>query len=436
MSSSYIARLASNYKNFCGPPGSTTTAPPNPTRKRRMEEILGFDVECGAHNKMFRSTNWRPDKAASRQRYMRDEMKDGEISTPYLKRGQPFSSKTHLASLSDFHVPAFSGDHLDEFAGKIDLIMNTLTSLYGSHSPPLEPNKLMFHYSGLIKQQVGGCKDFMDDMTSVIEMGVYGQDSDGRQTEREKNTWARTEVHNAFRVHLADQSVEPVVTLVPFPLLQTHIRESNEILKSHYVDLMRGASYSELKAKVVSKHGPDSVVSLMVQLQSPQDFMRAFVPRGILASRCTGRTTPFSSGTTYQGLVTLQTSGTLHVDTEDGDHHCTQGDKLESATLYLIVEMKELVPNDEKFNYPWFRMLLTPQTIEQVESDIITQQSGVCVKSRNGARTKTIVKPIAQLRGNSYFVHTTSNTNTRQSREFSIIMSYRSSDPKLICFQQ
>ena len=433
--SSYLARLASNYRNFCGPPGSRTTTPPNATSKRRMEEILGLDVECRAHNKMFRSSMWRPYKAASRKNYMRDEMKHGEISTPYLNRGEPYDNKAHLASLSDFHVPAFSGDHLDEFAGKVDLIMNTLTSLYGSQSPPLEPNKLMFHYTGLIKSHVGEGRDFLDDMRSVIRTGVYGQDQDGGQADRERSMWTRSEVHDAYRVYLADQSVEPVVTIVPFPLLQTHITESNSILKAQYVDLMRGSSYSELKSRVVSQHGPESVVSLMVQLHSPEDFMRAFAPRGILASRCTGRTTPFSAGTTYQGIVTLQTSGTLHVDTEDGDHHCQEGIKLETATLYLIVEMRKLVPNDDKFNYPWVRMLLTPKTVQQVESDIITQQNGCCVKSRDGARTKTIIKPIAQLRGSSYYVHGTGNTNARQNRDFSIIMSYRSSDPKLVCFQ-
>jgi len=435
-SSSYIARLASGYRNFCGPPTQVSNPPPNPTRKRRMEEVLGLDVECGAYNKMFRSSKWRPDKVASRERYMKDEMREGELSTPYLKRGDPFHRSSHLAPLSDFNVPAFSGDHIDEFGGKIDLIMNTITSLYGPQSPPLEPNKLMFHYTGLIKSPLGDGRDYVDDMKYVIEMGIYGDDLDGKQADRERNAWSRSEVHDAFRVHLADQSVEPVVTMLPFNMLQSHIKESNNILKAQYAALLKGASYSELKATVVNQHGADSVVALLVQMNSPEDFMRTFVPRGILASRCTGKTTPFSSGTTYQGIVTLQTAGTLHVDTEDGDHHWMEGNKLETATLYLIVEMQRLVPHDDKFNYPFIRMLLTPKTTEQVEADIISQQGGKCVRTRDGGRSKTIIKPLAQLRGSSYYIHATTNANARQSREFSIIMAYQSSDPKYICFQE
>lgn len=434
MSYSSLAKLVTSYKNFYGPPNSSTTGPIKPTSKRRREEVLGLDTEMGVYNKMFKPYMWRPEKKRARQSYMSQEMKDAELSMPYFKRGKPYQDQRHLSSLSKLSIPAFSGDHMDEFGGKLDLILNNITSLYGARSP-LEPFRLMFHYTGLIKSNIGPGRDYMDDVRSVIERSVYEDDVDGNQANRERDVITRSEVHNAFRVHLADETVDPVVTMVPFSLLQTHIIDSNGILKSQYADLMKGLSLSELKARVVNQHGPDSVVSLMVQLNSPEDFYNTFNPRGILASKCTGRTTPFSNGTPYQGLVTLQTAGTLHIDTEDGDDDLYEGDILDTATLYLVVEMKELVPNDNKFNYPWIRMLLTPKTIDQVESDIVMCQGGTCVKSRDGKNTKTIIKPIAQLRGSSYYASGSTSQYTKQLRDFSIIMNYRSSDLKKICFQ-
>ena len=424
-----FSELATSYSRFVGPPGAQSIGGP----KRRLEEILGYDTEMQVFNKKLCSSMWQPQMALARQTYMSDQMRHGDLSMPYVQRQSPATQHPHgpLAPLPNLQIPAFGRDRIEDISGKFDLVMNTLTSLYASDAPPLEANKLLFHYTGLMKPCSFALKE-EDHIRTVIEKNMYGK---GDNETEEHDVRGKLSVNEAFKVHMADRSVDPVVTLIPFNLLQQHIKESNKVLENQFVSQLRGRSYSDLKSAVLQQHGSHSVVSLLTQLNSPEEFYDTFLPRGILSSRCTGRTVPYSNGTPYQGVVTIQSLGTLQVDVEDGDHGYEVGTTLNTGTLYLIVEMRQLVANDDKFNYPWVQMLLTPKSFEQLEADILDEQSGRCVAARDGSRTKTIIKPIAQLKNGPYTVHAIGDVDARQYREFDIVMGLPSSEPRSVVFQ-
>ena len=443
MQSSLVAKIISNYDGFRGPTGAVGTSS-GPVRKRRLEEILDYNVEFGVLNGMLRSKRFRPDMASSRERYMQDEMSEGELSLPYTRRGQQLHGfqRGHLMSIPHLSIPAFGTDPVEELPGKFDLVMNTITSLYTSTSPPIEHNKLLFQFMGLNQPPYAIGEERMDEedaLTTFIQMDVYSpEDSvllgDGQRRERRdlvEDLHLRQEVDEAFRLHLTGKSMDPVATLIPFNLLQQHIMESNKILQSQYGNHMKGRSLSELKSEVIDQHGRDSVVALMIHMESPEMFYDTFLPRGICSSACTGKMVPSSSG---KFIVTLQTTGTLNVDVEDGDSCYEQGTMIDNAYLYLIVEMRELISCDDKFNYPWIRMLLTSKTLDQVESDLLLEVGGNCVKSKTGQVTRTVIKPIAKIRVGPYHVHHPNEKDARQHYQFDIIMNYRSGQHRLVSF--
>ena len=138
MTSNLISKLATSYSHFAGPPGTQSTGGKYPLRKRRREEILSHDVETNILNKKFRSSMWRPEIASARQSYMKEQMTNSDLSMPYVQRDTPAINypRRNLAPLPPLQVPAFGKDRIEELGGKFDLIMNTLTSLYGVGPPP------------------------------------------------------------------------------------------------------------------------------------------------------------------------------------------------------------------------------------------------------------------------------------------------------------
>ncbi len=423
-----LAQLASSYCNYQGPRSAPDTGG-GPIRKRRLEEILDFDLEYGVLDRQLKSKMFRPDMYQSRSDYMQRQMNQGELSMPNTTLGHRLlglQKSGHLVSIPSLSVPAFGMDPVDEIGGKFDLVMNTMTSLYNKHSPPLEHNKLLFHYVGLAQSPYahGENQAPCDALGAMMSM-----DTRRSRTDVETDVNTRRNVDEAFRLLLNGNEVNPVATLIPFDFLQKHIKDSNRKLECEYGTHMRNGQYSDLKSEVIRKSGCDSVVALMVHMESPEMFYNTFFPRGICSSTCTGRMLPSRSG---KFVVTLQTMGTLHVDVEDGDAHLRQGVSLDMAYLYLIIEMKQLVPLDDNFNFPWIRMLLTSKTVDQLEIDMLTEAEGMPVRSKTGQSVRSIIKPIARLRNGPYHVRHEDDRDARQHYQFDLMMESLSGGLRLV----
>lgn len=426
-----LAKCVVDHSHFAEPSSR------DPKRKRRLEEVLDLDLFIDGYDGMFSTKRFRPDTTKALESFMQSQMREGELSLKYTHMGRELldSLGTRPIQFAPLEVPAFGTDPTDEvpLVGKFDLIANTLTPLYERDSPPIEHNCLLFQFMGLSRVAYSGgeAQPNNDVIQTVIESQVYGQadaqilDNGVIKSCKDVETEVRllNSVEQAFWLHLGDTSADPVSTLVPFGLLQKHIIDCNQTLKSQYSVELHGRSYTELKERVVDHHGPDSVIALMVHMDSPELFYDTFVPRGICSSTCTGKTAPYCNGAAYQGLVTLQVSGLLDVDVEDGDKHLSVGTSLDTAYLYLVVEMKQLVHNDPKFNFPWIRLLLTPKNIDQVQEDLLLQTEGRCHLTRDGMLSTAIIKPIAKLRVGPHCVGDGFSRDGQQSSQFDLVLS-------------
>ena len=411
------------YDSFCGPRE-------NRGIKRRLEEILDYDLNFGILDDIISSDLFRPDIKNARDNYVPQE-----LSLPNAKFGIGL-----LENGPDLDIPAFGKDPTEELAGKFDLMVNSLTSLYNRESMPLEPNHLMFHFQGLkrIPYCLGENHVPCNPLKTLIQMQVYEECDhihldDGNLhlcNDLEQEIRLMDKVQESYSVLFGHAEMDPLATLVSFKQLRKHTEKSNDILRSQYASLLRNETYIGLKKKVVEQHRPDSIVALMVHLLSPEALLDTFIPRGILSSRTTGN----QQDGPHMGKVTLQTQGLLNVDIEDGDEHLPLGSMLSSAFLYLIIEMRELVPGDHKFNYPWIRMLLTNETSDQVAEDILTESKGKCVLSRNGNLTSTIIVTVGKLRVGPHHVHDPCEVDAKQFSQFDILLSQIS--PKQIVFSK
>ena len=428
MTNNPIADMFRNYSNFMGSNSKDNL------KKRRLEEILNYDLDVGFYDNAIPTKIFRPDIYKARQEYKLDN----EMAMPYTTFGEQFAD-------AKLQIPAFGKDNVEEISGKFDLITNTLTKFWDDSCAPLEHNKLLFHFNGIDKvpYSKGECQPAINLMKDVIEMNMYEKNKscrlmDGRKVygeDLETDIRMLKHVDESFRSQLVDKNVEPIATLIPFNVLQKHISDSNKILESQYGKSMRNSPMRQLKQSVIERHGSDSVVSAMLHMNSPEMFYETFIPRGICSSIATGKNVPYSNGKAYSGIITIQTTGILHVDVEDGTSDYFTGDILDTAYLYLIIEMKELIPNDTKFNYPWIRMLLTPKTTQQVENDILINTRGICKRTRDGMLSKTLIKPIGKLSVGPYHVRDQSDKDGKQFAEFDIIMLYRSGMLHTISFQ-
>lgn len=398
-------------------------------RKFPLEEILNYDLNFCMIDKKVSSDDYRPDIKKARTMFT-----PFEFSLPYTSRNEELLSYgSGIIQLPDLSVPAFGKDPVEEVAGKFDLVMNTMTSLWKSKHGLLEPNQLIFQYAGLIRipYSMGEKYPDNDPLKSIIHMEVYDDrdeipQDDGlmyscRQLEKEMRLMSR--VNDAYSLRFGNLSVDPLATLVSFKQLKCHIEETNRMLHSQYVNLLRNETYTKLKEKVVDEHGPESVEALLLHIQSPGMFYDTFLPRGILSSKSTGKTVPFSNGTAYEGIVTLQTTGMLNVDIENGDEHLSHGSTLSNGYLYLIIEMKSLVPGDFKFNYPSIRMYLTSKSVEMVADEILSNTRGRCHLSRNGKLTETIIKPLGKIHLGPHNVHDSCSVDTKQYTPFDILLT-------------
>ena len=418
-----LSQFAILYDAFCGPRE-------NRGPKRRLEEILDYDLDFNVLNNALTSDTFRPDVKRARNNYI-----PKELSLPYAQFGM-----TLLDTGPSLEIPAFGKDGTEEVAGKFDLIINSLTSLYNRESAPLEPNHLLFHFQGLnsIPYALGENNPACDPLKALIQIQVYEECEkvpldDGvfhSCNDLEKEMRLTTKVQESYSLRFGHMNMDPLATLVSFKELRKHIKSSNEILRSQYASLLRNQSYISLKDKVVEQHGPNSVVALMVHMRSPEVFLNTFVPRGVLSSKTTGK----HIEEPYQGKVTLQTQGLLNIDIEDGDQHLQQGSMLSSAYLYLIIEMKELVPGDSKFNFPWIRMFLTNRTVDAVTDDIVIESGGICTPARNGKLTKTIVFTLGRLRVGPHHVHDPCDIESKQRSQFDLLLSNKL--PEYIVFSK
>ena len=428
MTNNPIADMFQTYSNFMG-----TNSNDN-LKKRRLEEVLNYAVDVGFYNNLIPTKMFRPDIDKARQEYKIEN----ELSMPYTIFDKDFKN-------TQLQIPAFGKDNVEEISGKFDLITNTLTKFYDDDCAPLEHNKLLFHFIGIdnVPYSKGESQPEINIMKDVIEMNMYEKNKqlhmiDGRKVfgeDLESNIRLQKLVDESFRSQLVDKNVEPIATLIPFNILQKHIIDSNKILESQYGKLMRNSSMHDLKQNVIERHGSDSVVSVMLHMNSPEKFYDTFIPRGICSSIATGKNVPYSNGKAYGGIITIQTTGILHIDIEDGTSDYFTGDALDTAYLYLIIEMKELIPNDNKFNYPWIKMLLSPKTVQQLENDILINTKGICKKTRDGLLSTTLIKPIGKLCVGPYHVRDHNDKDGKQFAEFDIIMLYRSGKLYTISFQ-
>ena len=411
--------------------------------------MLDLDLFIDGYGGTLSSKRFRPDTVAAMESFANLLGNGREISLRYTRLGRQLldTLTPRPIQFAPLEVPAFGTDPTEEvpLVGKFDLIANTLTSLYERDSPPLEHNCLLFQFMGLsrVSYACGEDQPSHDVMQNIIESQVYGHEEVKKLDNGVFKTCSDVEtdvrllnsVDQAYRLTMGDTSADPVSTLVPFGLMQKHIEESNNILKSQYSMELHGKSYTELKERVLEHHGPDSVVALMIHMDSPELFYDTFVPRGICSSTCTGKTTPYCDGTAYQGTVTLQVSGLLDVDVEDGDKHLPVGTSMDTGHLYLVVEMRSLVPNDCKFNYPWIRLLLSPKTVDQVREDIVEETKGRGHLTRDGTLSTTIVKPIAKLRVGPHCVSDGFTRDGQQLSQFDLVMSPNMQRCRLIPYQ-
>ena len=139
-----LTNLAMLYDAFCGPSANKEKGV-----KRHLEEILDYDLNFCMVDKTISSDMYRPDIKRSRDMYMREEL-TSEISLPYMAQGKELlGDPSQIVKLPNLSVPAFGRDPTIEVAGKFDLVLNTVTSLYDDNCGPIEANHLLFQYMGL-----------------------------------------------------------------------------------------------------------------------------------------------------------------------------------------------------------------------------------------------------------------------------------------------
>lgn len=389
-----------------------------------------LDIYARIFDKNISSKNYQEEIDMALKRFA--PISDGkDIDLQYFESGSklfsPLDGLSRIHLPSTFTTPAIGTDPTDELLAKFDLIACTFNPLYTPNSPSIKPNELLFQYKGLCH--------------SPFALGEQCPKNTGHFNTGDSINWntemsvkLRKDVNEAHSIGLSsDLAQGPVVTLVTYDHLQRHIRQCNEILKTQYASTMRHESLAKLRDIVVSQHGKDSLVALFLHIDDTEEFLNTFVPRGICSSICTGKTSSCSESSTYQGIVTIQRSGTLNIDVADADEQLPDGCELHTANLFLVIEMKQLVPYDEKFNYPTPRMVLTSLSVDQFEEELAHKTRGICPtskKSRDGRGCKTIICPIATLRVGPYRVYSNSLIKSNQMNEFDITMSLRSSLPR------
>lgn len=398
--------------------------------KRGHDALDGMDVYANIFQTNISSKRFRKDIDDAMRRYM--PISHDNPCLQYAHYGKElFSAKPpSIVVLPQLELPAFGTDPVEEVQAKFDLVASTLTPLYTNTSPSIKPNTLLFHFTGLRREPYaeGECCPTSYATKECLLSGDKG--------EKEKTLKLLQNVDESFSFGMNHTSIDPLATILPYHLLKNHIKTANDILKSQYACTMRDKTLTELRDAVVSHHGSDSIVSLLLYMDSTEKMFDSFVPRGICSSISTGKTAAYSDKASYRGVVTIQKSGTLNVDTEDGDSHLPEGSQLNVANLYLIIEMKELVPNDCKFNYPAIGLKLTSQSLDQLEEEKIRHTDGRCHLSRDGKLSKTIILPIATLRVGPYIVHSVSFLDSKQMHEFDVIMGLKCAIPRYIVYQK
>jgi hypothetical protein len=403
--------------------------------KRDYAAMKGLDVYTDIFDTNISSKLFRREIDDAMKRYMPISSKNPSLQ--YAVLGEKLlSSKIFSRSIirlpETLIIPAFGMDPVDETQAKFDLVASTLTPLYSATSPSIRPNTLLFHFTGICPQPFAegeSCPslDSLKRCSLVSSQSRIGGEKERNLLQQVDESFSFGMTHNAF---------DPLATIVPYNLLQGHITAANDILRSQYASTMRHKDLNELREAVIDQHGSDSIASLMVYMDSPTKMFATFIPRGICSSISTGKTVEYSEKASYKGVVTIQTTGTLNVDVEDGDCHLPIGSQMNVANLYLIFEMRELVPNDCKFNYPSIHLKLTSQSIDELEEEKMRETGGRCYLSRNGDLTKTIIQKIATLRVGPYRVHGSSFVDCKQMHQFDITMELQSSRPRYITFQR
>lgn len=389
-----------------------------------------LDVYTRLFNTGISSKDFHEDIDLAMKKYMC--MSDQNISLEYFHSNRELlstsSPQMHLLRLPPtLDIPALGTDPTEELSAKFDLIASTFNPLYTPDSLSIRPNVLLFQYKGICHTPFSlGESSPQNRRPSCLKI---------LEEDLEISTRLRKDVNEAHSIGL-DDNQGPTVILLPYDQLKKHINESNEILRMQYASSMRHESLSKLRETVISHHGKDSIVALLLHLEDTEALLNTFVPRGVCSSICTGKTAAYTESSTYQGVVTIQRSGTLNVDVEDADQHLVDGSEMNIANLFLIIEMKQLVPLDDKFNYPSVRLVLTSHGIDQFEEELVRQkhrgQRSASVCSRDGRPAKTIIYPIASLRVGPYHVYSNPMIKRNQVNEFDITMSLRSALPRYI----
>lgn len=398
--------------------------------KRDYAAMQGLDVYTDIFEKNISSKHFRWEIDDAMNRYMPISYNNPSLQYAHFGEQLLSTKPPSIVSLPSLIIPAFGIDPVDETQVKFDLVASTLTPLYNASSPSIGPNTLLFHFTGLCQEPFAE-GEFCPTSDSLKRCLLSQSHFSG---EKERNLLQQ--VDESFSFGMTHNAFDPLATILPYKVLQMHIKAANDIMRSQYASTMRHKDLNELREAVISQHGSDSIASLMLYMNSPTKMLDTFIPRGICSSISTGKTVAYSERASYRGVVTMQTTGTLNMDVEDGDSHLPMGSQMNVANLYLIIEMKELVPNDCKFNYPSIQMKLTSQSIDELEEEKMRETGGRCYLSRNGQLTKTIIQPIATLRVGPYHVYGSSFLDSKQMHEFDITMGLQSSRPRYIAYQR
>lgn len=375
--------------------------------KRRVEEVL--DLPLGVSDLLTD----RHDLKRARQTY------NPSYDLPYLTRNLVGDYNRGLFRAPTLQIPAFGRE--SDLAGKFDLFQNSISKLAG----PLEPNHLVFQFMGLVRSAYaeGTPHTTGDPLGAAIQMEVYGGGrdkvpmDDGRMfevRELQLETRIAKQVHDTQEVMLSTPRVYPMVTLTGFNELARKIGALNEKLLNSFLHRFRHGSYTRMKEQFVSELGPESDLAVLLHITSPTMFFDCFMPRGIVSA----------GSPVLEGIVTLQTSGQLNIDVEDGDSHFEPGTIVSGAAmLYLIVKMESLVEGEYMFNYPAIHMHLTTKTSSQLVDDMLQTTKGRCHLTRDGKLSKTIIFPVGQLTAGCHIVEDDKRVDSRQSSQFEIILS-------------
>ena len=397
--------------------------------KRSYDTMNGLDIYTHIFETNLSSKHFKSDVEDAMKRYWPISQDNPSLLYSHFDK-ELLSENTHsfvtLPKLLD--IPAYGTDPVDEAQAKFDLVASTLTPLYTSTSHPIQPNMLLFHYTGLSTNPFA---------TGELCPSVHtNKEYFDTCEDTEKQMRLQSKVEESFSLGMNHHTLDPLATILPYKELKKHIHFANDILRSQYAFTMRHESLTNLRDTVISQHGSDSIVSLMLHMESPEKFANAFVPRGFCSSISTGKTSAYRDKSSYQGIVTMQTTGTLNVDVEDGEQHLQDGSVMNIANLYLIFQMNELVPNDFKFNFADVQLKLTSQSIDQLEEEILRETNGKCHLSRDGQLTKTIIQKIATLRVGPYRIQSNSYISSKQLHEFDIVMGSKPTGDRIVVFQK